>query len=89
MKKTYRLTESRLRGMVREAVRNALNEGFNNENEYMGVIIPQILMGNPDAWKEKIEFVINNDGWPIEKVQRAIDSVAKNYEQMRAEGWSV
>ena len=85
---TYR-NESKLRGMIREAVKNALNEGFNNENEYMGVIIPQILMKNPDVWKEKIEYVINNEGWPIEKVQRAIDSVAKNYEQMRAEGWSV
>lgn len=27
MKKRYRLTESRLRGMIREAVKNALNEG--------------------------------------------------------------
>ena len=33
MRKNYRLTESRLRGMIREAVKNALSEGLNDPIE--------------------------------------------------------
>lgn len=33
--KKYRLTESRLRGMIREAVNEALNEGYAQQQNYV------------------------------------------------------
>jgi hypothetical protein len=68
MKKLIRLTESDLHRIVKESVNRILNE------EYKGVYIDglglpkNVVMSKIDACIEK--------GWPIEKIQRAVDEWA-------------
>ena len=68
MKKVIRLTEADLHRIVKESVNRILNE------EYKGVYIDglglpkNVVMSKIDACIEK--------GWPIEKIQRAVDAWA-------------
>jgi hypothetical protein len=77
MKKIVRLTESDLHKIVKESVNRIINEAgdgfYHYSQNYRGVDIP--LDMNLEIWGPKIDICIDEKGWPIEKVQRAVNKV--------------